>query len=80
MPVGAAGGALFDNLPLLFAVGISFGFARKGDGSTALAAAESCVTMSIQERSSSIMAMTVVSASRASTCSHTPVAPKPPID
>ncbi len=36
--IGAAGSALFDNLPLLFAVGISFGFARKGDGSTALAA------------------------------------------
>ena len=36
--ISAAGGALFDNLPLLFAVGISFGFARKGDGSTALAA------------------------------------------
>lgn len=36
--IGAAGGALFENLPLLFAVGISFGFARKGDGSTALAA------------------------------------------
>ncbi len=36
--IGAAGGALFDNLPLLFAVGISFGFAKKGDGSTALAA------------------------------------------
>jgi PTS system N-acetylglucosamine-specific IIC component len=36
--IGAAGGALFDNLPLLFAVGIAFGFARKGDGSTALAA------------------------------------------
>lgn len=36
--IGAAGTALFDNLPLLFAVGISFGFAKKGDGSTALAA------------------------------------------
>lgn len=36
--IGAAGGALFENLPLLFAVGISFGFAKKGDGSTALAA------------------------------------------
>lgn len=36
--IGAAGGALFENLPLLFAVGIAFGFARKGDGSTALAA------------------------------------------
>lgn len=36
--VGAAGSALFDNLGLLFAVGIAFGFAKKGDGSTALAA------------------------------------------
>lgn len=36
--IGAAGSALFDGLPLLFAVGISFGFAKKGDGSTALAA------------------------------------------
>jgi PTS system N-acetylglucosamine-specific IIC component len=36
--VGKAGGALFDNLPLLFAVGVAIGFARKSDGSTALAA------------------------------------------
>ena len=36
--LGAAGGALFDNLPLLFAVGVAVGFARKSDGSTALAA------------------------------------------
>jgi PTS system N-acetylglucosamine-specific IIC component len=36
--VGAAGGALFANLPLLFAVGIAIGMARKSDGSTALAA------------------------------------------
>jgi N-acetylglucosamine PTS system EIICBA or EIICB component len=36
--IAAAGGALFDNLPLLFAVGIAVGFARKADGSTALAA------------------------------------------
>jgi PTS system N-acetylglucosamine-specific IIC component len=36
--VGAAGGALFDNLPLLFAVGIAIGMAKKADGSTALAA------------------------------------------
>ncbi|PSL02399.1 PTS system N-acetylglucosamine-specific IIC component (Glc family) [Haloactinopolyspora alba] len=35
--VGAAGGALFDNLPLLFALGVAIGFARKADGSTALA-------------------------------------------
>jgi PTS system N-acetylglucosamine-specific IIC component len=32
------GGALIDNLPLLFAVGIAVGFARKSDGSTGLAA------------------------------------------
>ncbi len=36
--IGAAGGALFDNLPILFAVGIAIGMARKADGSTALAA------------------------------------------
>ncbi|WP_377271182.1 PTS transporter subunit EIIC [Peterkaempfera sp. SMS 1(5)a] len=33
-----AGGAIFDNLPLLFCVGIAIGFAKKSDGSTALAA------------------------------------------
>ncbi|GAB2850235.1 PTS transporter subunit EIIC [Lentzea nigeriaca] len=36
--IGAAGDALFSNLALLFAVGIAVGFARRGDGSTALAA------------------------------------------
>jgi PTS system N-acetylglucosamine-specific IIC component len=36
--VGAAGAALFDNLPILFAIGIAIGMARKADGSTALAA------------------------------------------
>ncbi|HSK54480.1 MAG TPA: PTS transporter subunit EIIC [Jiangellales bacterium] len=36
--IGAAGGALFANLPLLFAVGVAVGFAKKADGSTALAA------------------------------------------
>lgn len=35
--IGAAGDALFANLPLLFAIGISIGMARKSDGSTALA-------------------------------------------
>jgi N-acetylglucosamine PTS system EIICBA or EIICB component len=34
----AAGDALFTNLGLLFAVGVAIGFARKADGSTALAA------------------------------------------
>lgn len=36
--VGAGGGALFANLPLLFAVGVAIGVAKKADGSTALAA------------------------------------------
>ncbi|MGH8965240.1 MAG: PTS transporter subunit EIIC, partial [Actinomycetes bacterium] len=36
--VGEAGNALFTALPLLFAVGVAVGFARKSDGSTALAA------------------------------------------
>src|SRR5690606_39958227 len=36
--IGAAGDALFANLPLLFAVGVAVGFAKKSDGSTALAA------------------------------------------
>ncbi|WP_461167643.1 PTS transporter subunit EIIC [Tsukamurella serpentis] len=36
--VGGAGNALISNLPLLFAVGIAIGWAKKADGSTALAA------------------------------------------
>jgi N-acetylglucosamine PTS system EIICBA or EIICB component len=36
--LAAAGNAIFANLPLLFAVGVGIGFARKSDGSTALAA------------------------------------------
>jgi PTS system N-acetylglucosamine-specific IIC component len=36
--IGAAGGALFENLPLLFAVGVAIGFAKKSDGTTAFAA------------------------------------------
>ncbi|MEV6983889.1 PTS transporter subunit EIIC [Sphaerisporangium sp. NPDC051017] len=36
--VGGAGEALFDNLPLLFAIGVAVGYARRSDGSTALAA------------------------------------------
>lgn len=36
--LAAAGGGLFDWLPLLFAVGIAVGFARRGDGSTGVAA------------------------------------------
>jgi N-acetylglucosamine PTS system EIICBA or EIICB component len=36
--IGSAGQALFTWLPLLFAVGVAVGFARRSDGSTALAA------------------------------------------
>lgn len=36
--IGQAGNALFESMPLLFAVGVAIGFARKADGSTALAA------------------------------------------
>jgi len=36
--MSAAGDAVFSNLPLLFAVGVAIGFAKKADGSTALAA------------------------------------------
>ncbi|MFZ2165620.1 MAG: PTS transporter subunit EIIC [Propionibacteriaceae bacterium] len=35
--IGAAGGAIFGALPLLFAVGVAIGMAKKADGSTALA-------------------------------------------
>lgn len=36
--LAAAGEALLENIPLLFAVGVAIGFARKSDGTTALAA------------------------------------------
>src|SRR5690349_6365332 len=36
--MSAAGGAVFANLPLLFAVGVAIGFAKEADGSTALSA------------------------------------------
>src|SRR3712207_6768468 len=36
--MAAGGNAILDNMALLFAVGIAIGFAKKSDGSTALAA------------------------------------------
>ncbi|HEY3437213.1 MAG TPA: PTS transporter subunit EIIC [Actinotalea sp.] len=36
--MGAAGNALFANLPMIFALGVAIGYARKSDGSTGLAA------------------------------------------
>lgn len=44
--MSAAGGAIFDNLPLLFALGVAIGFAKKADGSTALAAAAGYLVIS----------------------------------
>ncbi|MER7761617.1 PTS transporter subunit EIIC [Streptomyces sp. NPDC097619] len=38
MVLAAAGDSVIQNLPLLFAVGVAIGFAKKADGSTALAA------------------------------------------
>jgi N-acetylglucosamine PTS system EIICBA or EIICB component len=35
--LASAGGAIFENLDMLFAVGVAIGFAKKSDGSTALA-------------------------------------------
>ncbi|ALJ20533.1 N-acetylglucosamine-specific PTS transporter subunit IIBC [Microbacterium sp. No. 7] len=43
--LGAAGGALLDNMPLLFAIGISIGMANKTDGTSALAGLVSWLTM-----------------------------------
>lgn len=44
--IGAAGGALFNNLPLLFAIGVAIGFAKRADGSTALAGAVGYLVLS----------------------------------
>jgi PTS system N-acetylglucosamine-specific IIC component len=44
--LAAAGGGLFGYLPLLFAVGVAIGFARRADGSTALAAVVGFVVFS----------------------------------
>lgn len=43
--LGAAGGALLDNMPLLFAVGIAIGMANKTDGTSALAGLVSWLTI-----------------------------------
>lgn len=43
--MSAAGDALFGNLTLLFAVGVAIGFAKKADGSTALAAVAGFLVM-----------------------------------
>lgn len=43
--IGAGGSALFGNLAILFAIGIAFGFAKKGDGSAALSGAVGYLVM-----------------------------------
>ena len=43
--LGAAGGALLNNMPLLFAVGIAIGMANKTDGTSALAGLVSWLTI-----------------------------------
>lgn len=43
--MSAAGSGLFDNLAILFAVGVAIGFAKKADGSTALAAVAGYLVM-----------------------------------
>ncbi|MGO1593583.1 MAG: N-acetylglucosamine-specific PTS transporter subunit IIBC [Ancrocorticia sp.] len=43
--LAAAGGALLDNIPILFAVGVSIGMAVKSDGTSALAGLVSWLTM-----------------------------------
>lgn len=43
--LGAAGGALLDNMPILFAVGVSIGMANKSDGTSALAGLVSWLTI-----------------------------------
>ncbi|GAA0522206.1 PTS sugar transporter subunit IIA [Saccharopolyspora subtropica] len=44
--IGAAGDALFNYLPLLFAIGVAIGFAKKADGSTALSGAVGYLVLS----------------------------------
>ncbi|KAA5831854.1 PTS N-acetylglucosamine transporter subunit IIBC [Saccharopolyspora hirsuta] len=44
--IGAAGDSLFNYLPLLFAIGVAIGFAKKADGSTALSGAVGYLVLS----------------------------------
>lgn len=43
--LGAAGGALLNNMPILFAIGVSIGMANKSDGTSALAGLVSWLTI-----------------------------------
>ena len=71
--MSAGGDAVFSNLALLFAVGVAIGFAKKADGSTALAAVVGYVVMQGSSRacppSSSSRPWTASSRSSTSACS-----------
>ncbi|MBW9094713.1 PTS transporter subunit EIIC [Microbacterium jejuense] len=56
--LGAAGGALLDNMALLFAVGISIGMANKSDGTSALAGLVSWLTVTTLLKPETVMLFT----------------------
>ncbi|MDN4613996.1 N-acetylglucosamine-specific PTS transporter subunit IIBC [Leifsonia sp. F6_8S_P_1B] len=62
--LSAAGGALLDNMPLLFAIGVSIGMATKSDGTSALAGLVSWLTMTRLLSPETVAAFQGVSASR----------------
>ncbi len=58
--MSAAGGAVFANLPILFAVGVAIGFAKKADGSTALSAVAGYVVIDAVFKTMSPLVLTGV--------------------
>lgn len=56
--LSAAGGALLDNLALLFAVGVSIGMAKKSDGTSALAGLVSWLTVTTMLSPATMAALT----------------------
>jgi PTS system N-acetylglucosamine-specific IIC component len=56
--LSAAGGALLDNMPLLFAIGISLGMATKSDGTSALAGLVSWLTVTTLLKPETVMLLT----------------------
>jgi len=58
--LSAAGGALLDNLALLFAVGVSIGMAKKSDGTSALAGLVSWLTVTTMLSPTTMAALTGV--------------------
>ncbi|MBO3662898.1 N-acetylglucosamine-specific PTS transporter subunit IIBC [Microbacterium stercoris] len=55
---GAAGGALLDNMALLFAIGVAIGMADKPDGTSALAGLASWLTITTLLKPETVMALT----------------------